>query len=249
MVQNVAVITELEQLEKRAARDANERAKLFAKEDALARAALDAEQARKRRAGASGGAPAPARWTCRGGEDPRPSLRRRCRRASGGTRARRKCAAAQVKATTTHAKNHAKRAALDERIAKTTARATHIQPQRSIRQLDVAQDMILTAIKLTAAQLIAFALREYLPMMPMTTETFVRRVFSIKGRREITCDEERVIFYENTRDPRVMAALRDACVRLNERGLQRLGRRLRYDVAPPPTAPDPRGRYQGEVPD
>lgn len=237
MVQNVAVVTELEQLEKRAARDTDARAKLLAKEEALARAARDAEQARKR---------AQARLAVR---------RRRLDGlvATGKTSGHafvgaavehqealvhaEKCAAAQVRATATHAKNQAKRAALDERIAKTTARAKHIQPQRSIRQLDVAQDMILTAIKLTAAQLIAFALREYLPMMPMTTETFVRRVFSIKGRREIMRGEERVIFYENTRDPQVMAALRDACARLNERGLQRLGRRLRYDVAPTPTAP------------
>jgi len=98
--------------------------------------------------------------------------------------------------------------------------------------------MILTAIKLTAAQLISFSLREYLPAMPMTIETFVRRVFSVKGRREVTSNEERIVFYEIPRDPKVTAALHDACRRLDGRSLQRLGRRLRYAVAPaPPTSP------------
>lgn len=102
--------------------------------------------------------------------------------------------------------------------------------------------MILTAIKLTMAQLIAFALREYLPSMPMTAETFIKRVLSIKGRREVSADEQRVVFYDNARDPQVMAALSDACRRLNERNLVRDKRRLRYEVAPPP---EPAGEWSG----
>ena len=51
-----------------------------------------------------------------------------------------------------------------------------------IRQLDTTQDTILTATKLTALQLISFALREYLPSMPMTPQTFIQRVLSVRGR-------------------------------------------------------------------
>ncbi len=59
-------------------------------------------------------------------------------------------------------KNRERRTALEERIAKDETRRKKLEPQRTIRQLDVAQDMILTATKLTAAQLISFAIREYL---------------------------------------------------------------------------------------
>lgn len=234
MVQNVAVVTELEQLEKRAARDADARVQLGREADALAIAARAAE-------------------TARAAAEKRLVVRRRrldalvaAGKTSGKAFARaavdhqqalvlaEQRSAAAAKATAARDKNQAQRATLDERIAKTAARVKHLQPQRTIRQLDVAQDMILTAIKLTAAQLIAFALREYLPAMAMTTETFVRRVFSIKGRREVTLSDERVVFYENPRDPQVTAALRDACRRLNERRLRRDGRRLRYEVAAPP---------------
>jgi len=237
MVANVAVVTELEQLDKRAARDAETHAKLVAEENGLAHAAREAEKARDH---------AQARLAVRrrrfdalvaAGKTSGTSFTSAAIEHQQALLATEERAAAAAKATAAREKNQAQRTAIDERIAKTAARAKHIQPQRTIRQLDVAQDMILTAIKLTAAQLIAFALREYLSAMPMTMETFVRRVFSIKGRREITSAEERVVFYENPRDPQVTATLHDACRRLNERALQRLGRRLRYEVAPAPTAP------------
>ena len=94
--------------------------------------------------------------------------------------------------------------------------------------------MILTASKLTTAQRIAFALRIYLPALPMTPDTFISRVFSMHGRKEIEPTIERVIFYENSRDPEVTSALLDACRRLNRRRLMREGRRLRYSVEPAP---------------
>ncbi len=106
---------------------------------------------------------------------------------------------------------------------------------RAIRQLDVAQDQILIATKLTAALLISFAIREYLPSA-MTAETFLSRVFSVRGRKEISPTEERVVFYENPRDPEVTEALRHACRRLNERELKREGRRLCFRIDGPPPA-------------
>ena len=120
-------------------------------------------------------------------------------------------------------------------MSELAARAQHLQPQRTIRQLDVAQDSILTATKLTALQLIAFVLRVYLVALSMTPETFVSRVFSLRGRKEIEPSLERIVFYENPRDPQITAALHDACRCLNQRNLQREGRRLRYAVEPAPT--------------
>ncbi len=119
---------------------------------------------------------------------------------------------------------------LETTLAQLAKRSTHLEPQRRIRQLDVALDSILTATKLTASQLIAFASREYLPSLPMTAQTFVSRAFPIRGHRILRVDEEIVIFHENPRDPEMSAALRDACTRLNSRALARGGRRIRYRV-------------------
>jgi hypothetical protein len=59
----------------------------------------------------------------------------------------------------------------------------------------------------------------------------------MRGRKEIEPKQERVVFYENPRDPEVTEALRDACRILNQRRLQRDGRRLSYAVEPAPEAP------------
>ena len=144
-----------------------------------------------------------------------------------------------AKATTARVaveRNQTRIGKIDAKLLVGAKRLKHIQPQRTIRQLDVAQDMILTAAKLTAMQLIAFALRLYLPMLPMSPETFVSRVFPIRGRKEIDETNERVIFYENSRAPQVNAALQDACRRLNERDISREGRRIRYAVEADPVA-------------
>lgn len=127
--------------------------------------------------------------------------------------------------------NQARAVELDAQLAKLTARRTKLEQHRTIRRLDVALDSVLTAAKLTCGLLITFALREYLCMTPMTPQTFVSRVFGVRGRRELRPGEERVVFYENPRDPEVNAVLADACQRLNKRRLARDGRQLRYEMA------------------
>ena len=78
--------------------------------------------------------------------------------------------------------------------------------------------------------LITFALREYLCALPMT-QTFVSRVFGVRGRRELRPGEEKVVFYENPRDPQVNAVLANACQQLKRRRLSRDGRKLLYEMA------------------
>ncbi len=127
---------------------------------------------------------------------------------------------------------------LTQRLGDKSEQLKQLDKKRTTRQLDVAQDQILTALKLTALQLIAFVLRTLLTDLPMTPETFVSRVFTLRGRKELEPAVERVIFYENPRDPAVTAALQAACLRLNRRKLHREGRRLIYCVAEePPTKP------------
>jgi hypothetical protein len=127
-----------------------------------------------------------------------------------------------------------RRERLEASISKADARVAHIEPQRQIRQLDVALDTILTATKLTALQLILFVIREYLVGYSMTAMTFISRLLTTRGRLIRRPTEEIVIFYENPRDPEMAGALRVAAERLNSRGLAREGRALRYVVEPPP---------------
>jgi hypothetical protein len=131
-------------------------------------------------------------------------------------------------------RNHARAAKLSKRIEDSAARQKRLAPQRTIRQLDVAQDSILTAAKLTALQLISFVLRLYFLDRPMTPETFINRILPIRGRKEIETAVERIYFYDNPRDPEMTAALEDACRHLNERNLHRDGRRLLYAVVAAP---------------
>lgn len=235
MVANVAVITELEKLTARSQRAGEtlaalcaERGKLAAalaqasKEERRAQAALVTRRRRLDALVATG--KTNGKTFSRVALDHQHALVRAERATAAATRARR-----------AHEQNQARTGKLEQQLTETAARQQHLEAQRRIRQLDVAQDMILTASKLTAAQLITFALREYAVTLPMTPETFVSRVFPLRGRKEIEPEVERVVFYENPRDPEVTMMLRDACRRLNERQLQRDGRQLCYAVeaAPP----------------
>src|SRR5262249_28933681 len=95
------------------------------------------------------------------------------------------CAQALQKAESKEAANEARRAKVAEELERLAEKRRALDPQKTIRQLDVALDSVLTAAKLAAAFLIAFVLREYLGFKPMTAATFVARVLSIRGRREL----------------------------------------------------------------
>ena len=235
MVANLAVLTELEELQQRAERDSETLEQLRAESGALALAAdeRDRENVRAR-----------ARLATRRGRFDELVLQGK----TSGTRFARvalehqqalveeensTCAAKTARVALE--KNQARRAALGAGLQKLAERRKYLQPQQRIRKVDVAQDMILTATKLTAAQLISFAKREYLCSWPMTPDTFLSRVLPIRGRKEVQRDGERVIFYQNVRDPEVTTVLRNACGRLNKRRIRCNGRRMRYAVeAPPP---------------
>ena len=231
MVANVAVITELERLESRAKADAKEHRKLGEVgprlEEKLGRARSEHQRA------------VDALATRRGRLDALVAAGRVEGKQLGRVAVEHQKSLVQAEVTERAfdvaqkalMQNQARTTELDARLATLTARRTKLEQHRTIRQLDVALDSVLTAAKLTCALLITFALREYLSAMPMTPHTFVSRIFSTRGRRELRPGEEQVVFYENPRDPEVNAVLADACLRLNKRRLTRDGRRLRYEMA------------------
>jgi hypothetical protein len=234
IVANVAVVSELERLESRARRDAKILHELMDAANGLAQAADEHTREQQRATSALATRRrrldkciAQGKTTGKAFAEVALDHQRALVRAET-------CTKVATKARAALEKNAARRAAIEKHTGEIAARKRHLEPQRTIRQLDVAQDTILTATKLTAAQLIAFALREYLPSMPMTPQTFVQRVLSVHGRKELHRDDELVVLYENFRDPLINDALRDACDRINRRGLRSDGRRLRFAVEPPP---------------
>lgn len=234
IVANVAVVTELERLESRAKRDAEELRDLAAKTATLESAVVQHERDRQRAESSLA--------TRRGRLDDLIAQGKTGGKAFSRVALDHQQALVHTEATVKLAtkaraaldKNRSRHNTLVERVTEIAARKRHLEPQRTIRQLDTTQDTILTAAKLTALQLISFVVREYFPTMPMTPQTFLQRILSVRGRKETSPDQELVVFYENIRDPLVNDALRDACDRLNRRKLLRGGRRLRYVVEHPP---------------
>jgi hypothetical protein len=234
VVTNIVVVSELERLESRAKRDADALNKLTDAATGLA------EEASKRARDVQRAESALATRRRRFDEaiaEGKTSGKAFTRIALDHQRAlvdAETCTKAANKAQAALDKNVSQRAIIERRAEDIAADKKRLEPQRTIRQLDVTQDTILTAAKLTAAQLISFVLREYLPSTPMTPQTFVQRVLCVRGRKEIARDHELVVFYENPRDPLINDALRNACERLNRRALRRDDRRLRFAVEPLP---------------
>ncbi|MBN2465015.1 helix-turn-helix domain-containing protein [candidate division WOR-3 bacterium] len=230
MVSNVAVVTELEQLHSRRLRDEQKLEELLAAQGEVQQTA-DRRRSALRKAEAA--LEVRRRRLDARVEQGRTSGEPFARCAVEHQQALGRAEAARREAEHSHAaldRSRERETKLRDGLAKVIGREKKLEPQREIRQLDVAQDMILTALKLTAAQLIAFVLREYLPSMKMTPETFKTRVLPTRGRREIYETNERVVFYANPRDPQVNAALSLACQRLNERNIIREDRLVIYMV-------------------
>jgi hypothetical protein len=238
IVTNIAVVSELEQLESRAKRDADALSELVSSASGLAEEASKHAKEAQRAESALATRRRRLDETIAEGKISGKifaNLALDHQRALVHAEA---CTKAATKAQAALGKNVARRATLESRAEDIAARKKRLEPQRTIRQLDVNQDTILTAAKLTAAQLISFVLREYLPSMPMTPQTFVQRVLSVRGRKEITHDHELVVLYENPRDPLINEALRKACERISQRNLHRGNRKLRFAVEPLPAKID-----------
>jgi len=228
MVANVAVVTELERLGARIRRRQEELDQLVAQVDSLERAAQVAQGQHLRTTQALA---VRRNRLDRFVEEGRTGGKMFARCAVDHQQALAKAEQAEQTYNTASAalaSNRERSAALEAKLTKDRERHRHLDSQRTIRELDVAQDMILTATKLTAVHLIIYAMREYLADRRMTPDTFVSRVLPLCGRREVYKTHERVVFYENPRDPEMTAALEAACRHLNKQKLVRDDRPITY---------------------
>ena len=240
MVSNVAIVTEMERLEKHAKRARETLAEVEEEKKALERARREHETTSKERMDDRRRLNELAANTEVTYEELRQELR-----AHGEVHEKERAAAKELKrAENQNRKNDRCRPRVEADLKRTTEEITKLEPSKNIRQLDVALDTVLTAMKLAACFLLSFVMREYLSSMPMSAATFLTRVLSIRGRREVGSDEERVVFYENPRDPEITKVLVEACARLNKRELRSQGRRLSYDVEAPPEGRPPSRDHQ-----
>lgn len=128
------------------------------------------------------------------------------------------------------AKASSKKNSLTVKLNALEEKRKKLEPMVKIRELDVEQDKLLTAHKLAAAGLMTFALREYFPDTPMTTQTVIDRLLSLKGRRELTETTDHIVICANPRDTEMTERVGRACDHINARNLTRDGRRWTFAV-------------------
>ncbi len=231
MVSNVAVVTELERLAKREGAD-HQKLRDLVKEGR--RLAKTSEQAKHEAAWATERLLVRRRRLealIERGRVEGKQLGRAAIEQQAALREAEQAERARSQAEQHEQQNKKQQARLNERLVEARQRQEHLEPRRQIRQVDVELDSVLTAMKLTASMLISFVLREYLPVA-MSPQTFLSRVLTVQGRKELRPDEERVVLFENPRDPEINAVVQGACEELNRRKLTRDGRRLRFEIAP-----------------
>jgi hypothetical protein len=233
IISNVAVVTEWERLSKREGQDTQKLKGEQAQEKQLRLAEQEAIRAAER---------AEARLAVRrrrlealldAGRVEGRQLGRAALEQQQAIRERERAEKARQKAEKKAQENRDRQHRFETQIQDAREQQVKLEPQKRIRQLDAALDSVLTATKLAAMMLITFVLREYLTVDAMNPQTFASRVMTVRGRKEIRAEEERVFFYENPRDPETNQALKVACRELNRRKLQRGGRLLIYETSPP----------------
>lgn len=119
-----------------------------------------------------------------------------------------------------------------------------IESRRRIFKHDVELDSIFSVLKVGLVLAITFVLKEYLGGARMEALTFLDRVATLPARLRLLPRLEILTFEYNHRDPDVMALLTLHCDAINARALKmRSGRTLRIQVDPaPPLTRPPTGR-------
>lgn len=107
-----------------------------------------------------------------------------------------------------------------------------LERRREIFTVDVELDEVLTAFKLTFMNLCCELMNAYLGTW-MELETLIEAVLTLPGERAVTKATDTVRIYRPDRAARTMEAVERACTVLNELGLTREKRRLRFEVVPP----------------
>ena len=123
-----------------------------------------------------------------------------------------------------------------------------LQSRRRIFAHDVELDSLFSLLKVGLTLLVTYVLKEYLGDARMEVSTFLERMATLPASIRTTPQMEIVTFEYNRRDPEVMGLLQAHCAAINERGLHlRNGRTLKIAVeeAPKRRRPPPPGSRVG----
>jgi len=118
-----------------------------------------------------------------------------------------------------------------------------LQSRRRILKHDVELDSIFGVLKVGLVLAIQYVLKEYFNNAHMNPITFLERIASLPATLSVEPTTETLTFAYNCRDPEVMALLHMHCDSINARALRtRSGRilQMRVELAPPPRHPPPR---------
>lgn len=106
----------------------------------------------------------------------------------------------------------------------------------TIYQRDTTRESIVTSLTMTGLMLVMFVLHEYLGGLRMQFRTFIEQLMPLPVTVVTTQTLVRYQIHANSRNPALMARLREACTRINTRDLHRGDCLLRYELLedPPP---------------
>lgn len=128
----------------------------------------------------------------------------------------------------------AKLAALRQELPKLDQKAALLASRREIFQADVELDRILSVTKLGFVLLCEMAFREFFEGLNISLATFVRHLLALPGKRVVEGSQEFIQFaIPPNKD--IRRALEAACERVNAQKLRRNDLVLRLSVGPPAT--------------
>jgi hypothetical protein len=136
----------------------------------------------------------------------------------------------------------------DKKLQTWQERQRLLQDRRRIFAHDVELDSLFSLLKVGLTLLVTYVLKEFLGDARMEVCTFLDRIATLPASIRITPQMEIVTFEYNRRDPEVMGLLQAHCEAINERCLRlRNGRMLRIAVekAPEASRPPPPGSRVG----
>jgi hypothetical protein len=127
-------------------------------------------------------------------------------------------------------------------------RQAELESRRTIFKHDVELDSLFSLLKVAMVLLVTFVLKKYLGEARMSAGTFLDRVATLPARLRQLPHLEILTFEYNRRDPEVMGLLESYAEAINARGLRlRNGKQLRIavDPAPTPSRPPPPNSRRG----
>jgi hypothetical protein len=128
-------------------------------------------------------------------------------------------------------KTNAQLSNIAQRLADKREREATLAERTQIFRHDVEQDSLFSLLKVGLCLLVTFVKREYLADTKIAVATFLERIATLPATLRVTPELEILTFDYSTRDPEMMALLTSCMASINERApLMRSGRRLRIQV-------------------